>query len=602
MNDTLYDIRPRTSFGTAGHEVCSGWDSVIRQVHRAAGEGGSDRVVIVDCYSGVDVDDLVTRLKKHLRPRLLIETKDILKSGADIDRLVAPYVGEDPVFGRLADLSLIDFFSAERLADADRRLKRERGLRIVCGPGAALLPCEGAVVVYADMARWPIQQRFRSGAAGNLGASAEYGSAADKYKRAFFVDWRVLDRHKISLFDRVDYFLDTTTGSQPVLVDGKLMRRSLEALTRRPFRVVPYFDPAPWGGHWMQRHFNLDAGSPNYGWGFDCVPEENSLVLDFGGVTTEIPAINPVLRHPVELLGEEVYRRFGAEFPIRFDLLDTIGGGNLSLQVHPLRSYIREHFGVAYTQDESYYILEASPGASVYLGLVDRAHAMTFADELRRSRQVNIAPNVDAFVKRWPARKHDHFLIPAGTCHCSGAGNLVLEISATPYIFTFKLWDWGRLGLDGQPRPIHLERGLANIQWQRDAAWVEQNLINRVTPLASGASWREERTGLHRSQFIEARRHWFTGPVNHRSTASVNVLNLVQGPAACVESPDRQFDPLVIHYAETFIVPAGAGDYMITPLGGRSEEPSATIKAFVRRERTGVRAERSLPSSMAVSG
>lgn len=57
--------------------------------------------------------------------------------------------------------------------------------------------------------------------------------------------------------------------------------------------------------------------------------------------------------------------------------------------------------------------------------------------------------DVDRFVNKWPAKKHDHFLIPNGTVHCSGAGAMVLEISATPSIFTFKLWDWGRLGLDG---------------------------------------------------------------------------------------------------------------------------------------------------------
>ena len=73
----------------------------------------------------------------------------------------------------------------------------------------------------------------------------------------------------------------------------------------------------------------------------------------------EIPAIDLVLQHPRELLGDDVFARFGAEFPIRFDFLDTVGGGNLSLQVHPLTAYIREHFGMIYTQDESYYMLDA---------------------------------------------------------------------------------------------------------------------------------------------------------------------------------------------------------------------------------------------------
>src|SRR3978361_241129 len=102
----------------------------------------------------------------------------------------------------------------------------------------------------------------------------------------------------------------------------------------------------------------------------------------------------------------------------------------------------------------------------------------------------------DKYVEKWPIKKHDHFLIPAGTPHCSGANTVVLEISATPYIFTFKLWDWGRLGLDGKPRPIHLDHGFANLQWQRTTPWIQQRLVNHVEPCGSGPGWREERTGL----------------------------------------------------------------------------------------------------------
>ena len=159
---------------------------------------------------------------------------------------------------------------------------------------------------------------------------------------------------------------------------------------------------------------------------------------------------------------------------------------------------------------------------------------------------------------------------------------MVLEISATPYIFTFKLWDWGRLGLNGLPRPIHLDHGAANIQWDRTTEWVRRNLINKATPIASGTGWREEHTGLHEREFIETRRHWFTGVVPHHTNGGVNVLNLVEGREAVVESPAAAFAPFVVHYAETFIVPAAVGAYTVRPFGESEGSECATIKAFVK--------------------
>jgi hypothetical protein len=159
---------------------------------------------------------------------------------------------------------------------------------------------------------------------------------------------------------------------------------------------------------------------------------------------------------------------------------------------------------------------------------------------------------------------------------------MVLEISATPYIFTFKLWDWNRLGLDGQPRPIHLDHGLANIQWDRTTTWARENLVNAVRDVHTGDDWREEATGLHAREFIETRRHWFSGTVFHDTHGGVNVLNLVQGEEAVVESPQNRFAPFIVHYAETFIVPASAGTYTIRPHGHAVGTECATIKAFVR--------------------
>jgi hypothetical protein len=161
---------------------------------------------------------------------------------------------------------------------------------------------------------------------------------------------------------------------------------------------------------------------------------------------------------------------------------------------------------------------------------------------------------------------------------------MVLEISATPYIFTFKLWDWGRMGMDGRPRPINLERGAENIQWGRTTGWVSRYLINHVDQVAQGDGWLEERTGLHELEFIETRRHWFTGTVPHQTNGTVNVLNLVEGDEAVVESPEGAFDPFVVHYAETFVVPAQVGRYTIRPYGTAAGQRCATVKAFVRKE------------------
>jgi hypothetical protein len=159
---------------------------------------------------------------------------------------------------------------------------------------------------------------------------------------------------------------------------------------------------------------------------------------------------------------------------------------------------------------------------------------------------------------------------------------VVLEISATPNLFTFKLWDWGRLDLNGRLRPINIEHGRNSIQWERTESWVRENLLNQVKTIDSGDGWMEESTGLHEREFIETRRFWFTKKTFHHTRNGVNVLNLVEGREVIVESPQGDFDPFVVHYAETFIVPASVGEYTIRPYGETDGKQYGIIKAFVR--------------------
>lgn len=569
-----------------GHECHSGWGAIARELAAALNRCDSPApLLVVECYPGVDELKLADELAARLKPGLAVVAAPAMKEPEEIDQLIAPYLGgDDPVFGFICPLQLQDFFDETRLTKLRQQAKSARGLTLVVGCGASLIAPDADLLVYADLARWEAQLRFRRNQSPNLGANNRNLAANLQYKRAFFIDWRVGDRFKLPLLESCDYVLDTNTAAKPKLASGAAVREGLRRAASRPFRVVPFFDPAPWGGQWMKEVCDLDPSAKNYGWCFDCVPEENSLLLAFGEVKDfEIPSINLVFQHPLDLLGEKVHARFGAEFPIRFDFLDTMGGGNLSLQVHPLNEYIRDKFGMSYTQDESYYMLDADPEACVYLGFKSGVDPTALLDDLASAQTDPSRPfAADTYANRWPAKKHDHFLIPAGTIHCSGAGSMVLEISATPYIFTFKLWDWARLGLDGKPRPIHLQHGKEVLQFDRDTEWTKRNLINRIEPIASGQGWEEERTGLHESEFIETRRHWFTETVWHHTKGNLNVLNLVEGREAIVESPEGTFEPFVVHYAETFIVPASVGLYTIRPYGESAGQRCATLKAFVR--------------------
>lgn len=575
MRKVNYDRFPSTKItGT----ILQGWDAV----HTLLVECFKvKKVVAVDFYAGVREEEVAGELEL-LSPTLFINTRNLMKPQDEIKAMTERFMTDDVLFGYVTNLTLNDYFDAEKLEQARKQVADATGRVIIVGSGAAMVAPAEATVVYVDMARWEIQQRFRVHEVKALGVDNREDAVSLQYKRGYFNDWRILDRYKESLFGRVDFWLDTHIANEPRLIDKETFFKGIEETVKTPFRVVPFFDPAPWGGQWMKEVCGLNPEKENYGWCFDCVPEENSLYFEVNGVRFELPSVDLVLLKSRELLGEPVEARFGKDFPIRFDFLDTVGGGNLSVQVHPTTQFIRENFGMYYTQDESYYLLDAKEGASVYLGLKTGIDKNEMIHDLREAQKGEVVFDTERYVNRLPAKKHDHYLIPGGTVHCSGSEALVLEISSTPNLFTFKLWDWQRLGLDGKPRPINVGRGKDVIDWKRDTEYVNKHLANRFTQVAEGDGWREECTGLHPNEFIETHRHWFSKPVTHHTNNSVNVLNLVEGEEAVVESPINAFKPFVVHYAETFIIPASVGEYTIAPYGKSVGQECGTIKAYVR--------------------
>jgi len=553
-----YNRFPKIKIKYYEEGIYDSYNSIFERIKK----DNTKNTIVFECYPGVRYKELESQLFSKFTDAEIIFVDEYAKQGTEITEMIKDKLSNDRVFAFKSFIDILDFYPQENIQKI-REMKSNK-LQIFYGFGASQI-IKGETLVYCDMARWEIQKRYRTHELTNWRMDTFDLDILRKYKRSYFFEWRTADLIKQKEYENIDFYLDTNDNNQPKMITGNDFRTALKQAVQAPFRLVPYFDPGVWGGQWMKEVCNLDPNKENYAWSFDGVPEENSIYLAFGDKYLETPSINIVFYQPVELLGQKVFDTYGAEYPIRFDFLDTIGGGNLSLQVHPLKSYIKEQFNIDYTQEESYYMLEALDDAVVYLGVKEGINKEEMIEDLRKAERGEKLFDDERFINKFPAKKHDHFLIPPGTIHCSGRNAMVLEISATPYIFTFKLWDWGRLGLDGIPRPVHINHGEKVIQFDRDTTWVKNNLVDQVTTLHEEDGLLVEKTGLHDLEFIETTRYKTNKPVIIQTKDSVNQLNLVDGKKAIVQSINGEFDDFVVNYAETFIIPERIKEYIIKP-------------------------------------
>jgi len=326
----------------------------------------------------------------------------------------------------------------------------------------------------------------------------------------------------------------------------------------------------------------LNKDEVNYAWSFEMIVPENGIVFESNGNLLEVTFDFLMFSENQAVLGKHA-SVFSTEFPIRFDFLDTMSGGNLSIQCHPSLKYIREEFGENITQDETYYILECKEDAKVYLGFQEDINPIEFNQALVKSQQLKQEINIEDFVQVHDAKKHDLFLIPNRTVHSAGANNLVLEISATPYIFTFKMYDWVRLGLDGQPRPINIEHALKNLDFNRKGKVVTNELISKPSVIEKGGDWELIHLPTHIEHFYDIHRMEFDSEITVKTNNACHILMLVEGTTIKLKNTDGQLSEF--HYAETFVVPAAAESYTLINAGsGRAK----VIKAFVKDDLTAV--------------
>lgn len=564
-----YDIYPTHALALGS--VHAGWSALAERLV-------DERMVLIDGMSGVAWGALRDGLDEALRGRGLrvswIPVAEAMLPAHEVETLVAPFLGgDDPLFGTACSAQLTDLFDPPRLSALQPDDAAD--LTIVIGSGAALVGW-GCCLVFVDLPKNEIQFRARAGNPVNLGL-ADPLPPKPAYKRNYFVDWPLLAAHKRTLLPAIDVYVDGQHHDDPSFAEGAALRAGLADLAASVFRVRPWFEPGPWGGQWIKEHMpQLAQDVPNYAWSFEMIVPENGILFESDGIPLEVSFDLLMFAEHQAVLGAAA-DRFGPEFPIRFNYLDTFDGGDLSVQVHPSPDYIRDQFGERFTQDETYYIVDCAEGAKVFLGFQDDIDPDAFRADLERSQREGVPVDVERHVLAHPAQRGELFLIPHGTIHSSGIDNLVLEISATPYLFTFKLYDWLRLDLEGNPRPINLDRGFANLRFDRKGARVAEEFISKPSEVDAGPGWARWHLPTHEDHFYDVHRWELAqGTMVQPSTEdSVQVMNVVEGASVLVESGgvSRRFA-----HAETFAVPAAVGAFELHADQGPVTVLTASIK------------------------
>jgi hypothetical protein len=249
---TNYDKQP--TMQVSGNEaLCAeGWAEIARELKERVKRGGRT-VVVAECYPGVDAGEVQAGLKELAAGGgTVIFAERALKPADELEKFLAPWLGDDPVFGRMRGWEMGALFDAARTAQLRGQIAQARGAVLVYGTGAAYVAERWDLLLYCDVTRWEIQQRQRAHRAGSIGAGNAAAAPAELYKRAYFLDWRAADTEKHRLHDALDFYIDTNRAQRPAMIAGVSYREALEK-AGIPSMVVEVEDRLPADGQLRTR-------------------------------------------------------------------------------------------------------------------------------------------------------------------------------------------------------------------------------------------------------------------------------------------------------------------------------------------------------------
>ena len=598
-DDTTAINRPALSEDLLGDLTFGTVPAGMRLADELAARAQNEGVVIAfDGYASAHFDDLCGAVAQNLRQKGLTVVwhtmEEAYKSVAELDEMLSESLplnyDEDPVllYGRLYKGRIEDFVDPARGEGIKAELANVPAGTVVMlsGYGSASTYFDDVVDLraYLDVTPKNAAVRAREGQLVNIGDSTPR-PFKELMRRNYYVDFEVIVKNRKRLLREglIDYYIEANHPRDFVLMSGGTALAILDSLSNQPFRTKPVYLEGIWGGEYMRKARHLPMGPKNIAWIFDLIPMEVSVLVEAGDRMVEFPFSTFVQAKAEKIVGEESVKTFGTYFPIRFNYDDTYhSNGNMSVQCHPDRDLCRSMYGEPGSQDEAYYVVATAHRAKTFIGFNEGIDPHEFIEKARLSQETGEDVDYEKYVNHVDSVPGRQVMIPGGTIHASGRGQLILELgSLTMGSYTYKMYDYNRIDSDGQPRPIHLNMGERALKMDRTTSWVNENIAIEPIPDGSGEGWEQFIVGKTDLMYYMTKNLFMDAGVKaeFKNNGQFTVLTLVDGEHIRVYSksnPDFYYDQ---NYLDIVVVPASIEDYVIENTG---YQPCVVHKTMLR--------------------
>lgn len=550
-------------------------------------------LVLLDGIATARLSELAGTLASTGADWQLVDVATLYRSPEELDEIFRPYLPTDRhldpelIFGRLFDQPFDALLDPRKVQDFVSASAGRPGPTVLYGLGSAsdLLRPHAHTVVFADVtpkdaAIRVFDQRYEV-VSGNRGRNL-----AELVRQAFCIDIELsthLRAHLVTA-DAVDhYVLDSDRGFQ--ILDPAELRTALTELASGPFRAKPVYVEGVWGGQFIKQLRGVpDDLVDKVAWAFELIPTEASVLVASGVIQIDVPFMTIMDAVGRDIVGDVLYRRFEGRFPVRFNYDDTWhSNGNLSIQVHPSDQMIQELHGDIAAQNEAYYVVLTGQGAKTYVGF--KGDGREFLELCQQSERDGSAVPYEDYIHAIDSMPGRQVYLPHGTVHASGRNQLVLETGTiTTAAYTYKLYDYIRPDITGRPRPIHTALAEQALDFDRDPAWVEENIAFEPKPFAEGPGWTDHLVGHYEGMYMDAHRVEIAAGQTYRAdnATGFTVLTLVDGETARIQEPGGGGRSYTAGFLDVVLVPASMPTFEVV---ADARHPIVIHKTFIRSDR-----------------